>query len=213
MAIFKDSETPRMVAVSILHHHRDASFRLDLVGVLLDELDADMAALGFPNARKVLALGRAAVADATTVARALDVAIARREAAAEIRSAAKVAPEVSLAQARAEYTAPEDPADDRFVASTSFKAVIDRQVAAAREEGRQEGRAIGLRDAADLVSLLGEACEGNGRDEAGQALGDAADELDGMARAALAAPQGPRSQQALGALEDAAAELDAEESP
>lgn len=137
MAIFKDSETPRMVAVSISHHHRDASFRLDLVGVLLDELDADMAALGFPNARKVLALGRAAVADATTVARALDVAIARREAAAEIRSAAKVAPEVSLAQARAEYTAPEDPADDRVESSRSQQALGALEDAAAELDAEE----------------------------------------------------------------------------
>jgi hypothetical protein len=59
--------------------------------------------------------------------------------------------------------------------------------------GFDAGRREGLRDAAELAGQAGEAAEGNGRDDAGRALGDLADTLDSMAREgapAAAAPQG-----------------------
>lgn len=129
-----------MVASAIVFHHREATFRLELVGVLLDELDQDMAALGFPNARRVLALGRAAVADATIVGRALDDAINRREIAAEAVSGAPVGPagEVPMAQARAEYRAPANDPADESIDYTNVQAFgsIDDATAELESEGQ-----------------------------------------------------------------------------
>jgi len=97
MPITSDRETPHMLAGLIHHEQPSASFRLDLAVELLRQLGADCRANGFPNAAQVLALGEAAAADASTVAPALDLALAKREAEALARRNVE---DVSLAQAR-----------------------------------------------------------------------------------------------------------------
>lgn len=138
MGITSDRESPRQIAALVEHHHRSASWRLDLALEILRQLGTDCSRLGFPNTAAVLALGEAAVADATTVARALDAAIERREEEAARRVSADG--EVSPNQARAEVLVSDvDVADEKLDTSRSKLALGRLEDAAAELES--EGRA------------------------------------------------------------------------
>lgn len=137
MAISKDGETPNMLATLVHSNHPAASFRLDMVRAMLHQLTTEMRVLGFPNAAQVLHLAEAAVADATAVATALDVEIARRLAVAEARAKAE---DISPAAAWVDIGPGEqDPADAALDKSRSNLAMAAIEDAAAEldAEGRQ----------------------------------------------------------------------------